>query len=1027
MSELLPIVFVRGQNEGIDPRVAPPDVHAVARNVRWRKDGRPAKRYGVSAVTTTGLATYNAQPVNALTSWNRTPVIAVGSTVRQLGAAGWNLPASGVLLPIGDIAKFGPGEHDIIARDETAVLDNATSGNAQGVTLHAWQTGSGIAYAAKARDGTVLLTPRVIAGLTASYPRCVSTTNFVYLLTRNGTDIRILTFDPIALTLTFGGSAGTLATATSSFDAVGRGADFVIAFQSGPGDLTVRLFSAVASPVQLQNQTSVGAIAANTKLGIGSAPGAAIFVPGVEPLGAVKFIVYNTGLTVGLGGGVIEVDANNNAQPGVTIIDPLTADIVWGGFITATETSYMRATRVASTAVGPGINGIGTFYGVSPASKPFVGPAFTPSGVNVGDGPYVWVHTSNADNGSRKWDAQRGYYLMRYEPSGNPVVGWLSRHLHVPGVPPSATSHFHLSDILDLGGGFGYLVPLLNAVRYGNGITPALGFDTVTFHSIFASLRTAARDTVTTGRVLQFSGGSLFELNGQAEETGFSNYPVIHSIAGGGGGGGGLTNGSQYLYRAVYEWLDHQGRRHRSAASAPYLFANGASNSAQITIKPLIASSRGDKSMGFVSPVGVVVHIYRSLAGQSTYHRVTPNTGAPGAWNVGATILYLDSMPDTVAGAQEFIYTDGGVADNTLCPPHTFSTVCNGRLWVGGQLDRCVVTASKLLVDGEPTQFSDLDQFNSFLPEKNTGIASIDGVVVLFARERIYFINGDGPNDQGVGDFAPPSELPTDIGCTDWRSVAESSVGVFFQGKRGIYLLPRGFNTPQFVGLEVESTLAAYPIITSATVVAVPSNDAATLGETTVRFVACANESGTPSCVLVYDLRTGGWSVDELADGPKLGGTWLDAFITARTAAGVLTLHSESAAGTGYANYAGAFLPTTLGTGDIRPFGIAGYGSFASVVLVGEYRGPCQVSVQISVDGAVSDTFTFPVTGPDGPADNSVYLDVTPRIRLGAALRVTCADAGNPAAPSEGFIMQGLFIEHDTIGKTKRLAAARRA
>ena len=67
--------------------------------------------------------------------------------------------------------------------------------------------------------------------------------------------------------------------------------------------------------------------------------------------------------------------------------------------------------------------------------------------------------------------------------------------------------------------------------------------------------------------------------------------------------------------------------------------------------------------------------------------------------------------------------TDGGVAPNTLCPPHLFQAVCSSRLWVAGQLDRCLVTSSKILVEGEPTQFSDLDAFSVFLPQKCTGIA----------------------------------------------------------------------------------------------------------------------------------------------------------------------------------------------------------------------------------------------------------------------------------------------------------------
>jgi len=177
--------------------------------------------------------------------------------------------------------------------------------------------------------------------------------------------------------------------------------------------------------------------------------------------------------------------------------------------------------------------------------------------------------------------------------------------------------------------------------------------------------------------------------------------------------------------------------------------------------------------------------------------------------------------------------------------------------------------------------------------------------------------------------------------------------------------------------------------------------------------------------VLVYDLRTGGWSVDDLGGGMLTAGTWSDTFVCSRSL-GSLALVAETPSS--YTRADGNFISTTLGTRDIRPFGVAGYGGFSTVVLVGEFRAAAFVNVQISVDGAAPDNFQFAVTAADAP-DGSVMLDVTPRIKNGSALRITCSDDGNPssATPSEGFIMQALFIEHDTIGKTKRLAAARRA
>jgi hypothetical protein len=1017
VTELLPIVFTRGQNESIDPRVAPSEVHAIAQNVRWRKDGRPAKRYGLTAVTTTGISGYNTQPVNAITSWCDRPVIAVGSSVRQLGAAGWNVPQ---YAGAEEISHFGPGKREIVARDESAVIQNITTGTAGGVVLHVWDGGTRLYYCVKGIGGEMLVNPRLLIGGGSSVQaRCISCGNFIYVLSKdNGlTTLNLLVFDPSTLAFTVLASPGTLFAAGNDFDACGRGTDFVIAYQSAIGTLTLKLFTAVAVPVLQQTRTAATS-PTTLRIGVATVSGGSIFHATLEPAtGNIAFGIWNTGLTAAiLAPTLIETDVNNNAQPSFAILPGGTsAYVVWGGFVAATSSSYTRYTPVSSAGSGF----IQTFYGISPASKAFVGPAEVALGTGS-DSPYLWVASHNADNGSTKWDTQRAYYLVQ-------LRNQVCRQAHVPNVVPGAAAQFHLHDVLPLGLGYGYLTPLLNAVRFGNGQTPLYGFDTVSVRSIFESAKMAARDTATAGRVLQFSGGSLYELNGMAEETGFSNFPVIQSFTL--AGGGALTPGSTYIYKAVYEWLDGQGRRHRSAASDPVTVAVAANTQVILTLKPLVADAHALAAAGSsFANRGTTLHVYRTLAGQSTYHRVTPNSGAPFGSIVGvATVNFADVMSDATAAGQEFLYTEGGVLDNTLAPPHTFQTVCNGRLWLGGQFDGTVITASKILVEGEPTQFSDLASFSPVLPRDCTGIASIDGTVVAFARDRIYFITGDGPSDQGVGEFGTPTELPTDVGCIDWRSVVETSVGIFFQGVRGIYLLPRGFNTPVFIGAEVEDTLAAYPHIVSATLVAMPSA-AAALGEITVRFVAGDSEH-TPSntVVLVYDLRSGGWSVDDATgDGPLLSGSWSDAFITSRLVGGVLALHSESA-GTGYADRSNAFIQTKMGTGDLRPFGVGGYGQFCSVVLVGEFRASCKVNVQVSVDGATPDTHQFTVTSADGPADNSVYLDVTPKIQKGSSIRVTCWDSGNPTSPTEGFITQALFLETDLIGKTKRLATARRA
>ena len=1020
MSDLLPILFTRGQNEGIDPRVAPPDVHVVAQNVRWRKDGRPAKRYGLRSISLSGLNSvsggpqYTSSPVNAITQWSGAPLLLLGSGARQLNGTTWT---DADIASRNEISHWGPGERSPVAISDQKTFANASVGYSSGLLLYAWDDGTVTYTCARTPSGSVVISTTAFA--TATYPRVVSTSSFLYLLTRNGTTLNCTTFDPTTGLPGATVAIGTLNNAGDYFDAVGRGSDFVVVYQSAVNTLTVKLLTAVSSPAVTQTQTIASADVGvqHTKMTIAGTSSSSVFVAWLETtLGTVCYAALANAVTsVSLTRTTVGAATVNNVdQPGVVIDDANNAGLYYGGLSGGgANLSFVSVVNISDSG---SVGTIAVHQFCRLASKPFNGPAQGTLGSQ--DGRYVWVHTHNSDatNSGTLWDTQRTFYLMRMSRGATDVT--FRRQLHTPNMVGSTGSFTsHLVDVVNTSTGFGtntgFFTVLLNTVRFGNAAAECYSVESLSFFSLFVTQRFAARSTVQAGRALQISGGALAEFNGLCEETGFSNFPVIFSVVG--GGGGALSSGT-YLYVAVFEYLDTQGRRHRSAPSDPFTFASGANTSATLQIETLIAQSKA---------ANVSVHVYRTLVGGTTYHRVTPNVGAPNAFS-GTFVTYVDLMGDTAAAANEFIYTDGGVIPNQLPPPCTFMCLCNGRLWLGGQLDRCVLTSSKLLVDGEPTQFGDPSdfEFEVFLPENNTGLASLDGTLVAFAREAIYLVTGDGPDDQGVGGYNPPQKLPCDVGCIDWRSVVETSIGVFFQSKRGIYLLPRGFNAPVFIGAEVEDTLASFPICKSATLVSAPAN-ASGQGEITVRFVMTDTENGVNTACLVYDLKTQGWSVDTNigvgSQGP--GGTWLDTFVQSGANTGSLNLlFAEDR--TTYA-ISSTFIPTKLGTGDIRPFGVAGYGGFDHVVLVGEFRGAANVNVSVSVDGATADVYPFQVTAADAP-DGSVYLDVTPKVRLGSSIRVTVVDATS-SGPTEGFIAQALFIESETIGKTKRLAAARKA
>lgn len=1018
MSELLPVIFARGQNEGIDPRLAPPEVHTVATNVRWRKDGRPAKRYGAAPISLTGLdsggSDYATHPVNFIAQWRGQPIMGLGAGIRRLIGSVWSniVEANANHLP-----HFSPGRHDPVARSEAAQLTSPTVATANGYLLYAWDDGNNVYYQIATTSGAIVLASKLLA--VGRRARAVAVGNLIYIVYSLTSALSVATFDTTTLTVTATTALGTLSSVIAFFDAAPRpgGNDWLLIYQSAATTITTKLMSGATTPLVAATQTqATGAAPGDCPVAVAGTSTSRINCAWLEPAtGAVKFVNYDSGLAALTGGPTtIETDPNNTAQPGIVVDDPTDAKIFWGGTTAAAPTfSYMRYATVSggSVTVAPQ-----TVAHVSPRSKPFYGAA---GNTVAEDGPFIWVSTADA-----AWADQATYYLLRVNLI-NPITP-ANVQLWTPGLSdnPGATllgASLHMSDVVQDAAATFYTVlsPTLTQSVFSGGQN--IGIDSISFKSIFANQRSAARNTKTAGRALQCAGGILYEFNGSNEESGFMHFPVI-SASSAATAGGFLTASASYVYVAVFEWIDSQGRRHRSAPSDPFALTTTVGNkTGTLVISTLAAFARQ----------GVpVIHVYRTLANiPGAYHRVTPASGAPSALG-GSTgyVTFVDTISDAQAGGNEFTYTDGGVVANILPPPCELMALCNGRLWLGGQLDRNVITASKLLVDGEPSQFSDEAEFSVFLAEECTGLASLDGTVIAFAREAIYLVNGDGPSDQGIGSFNPPQKLPSDVGCTDWRSVVETSLGVLFQSKRGIYLLPRGFNAPIFVGAEVEDTMNSHPICLSATLVSLPSQSGQ-LGEITVRFVMVDADPATDSRCLVFDLRTQGWSVDSPVGGlsPVLGlsGTWNDTFVPTRSTAGaLLSIWQEDP--TRY-DENGGYIITGLKTGDVRPFGVLGFGMFRRVAVLGEYRGNAQVTVGISIDGGTSESHIFQVTSADSP-DGTVILDVTPATLEGTAIRVVVVDTQQGGSgPTEGFIAQALFIEHELIGKTKRLAAGRKS
>ncbi len=264
--------------------------------------------------------------------------------------------------------------------------------------------------------------------------------------------------------------------------------------------------------------------------------------------------------------------------------------------------------------------------------------------------------------------------------------------------------------------------------------------------------------------------------------------------------GGSLPVGT-YYYAVMYEWFDAQGQVHRSAPC----YVNQATTviNQRITLTyPTLRLTLKDGT----TRANLKVVLYRGLAidDDQVLYRLTD------AFNTTAsdTATFLDTgslLSAANLAVQEVIYTTGGVLDNTSAPASTCLTSYRGRLFLGGLEDTNAVVYSKPHVYGEGVAFSDF--FVQRCDPRGgpvTALYGLDDKLILFKRDNIFVMAGDGPVDTGVNnDYSDPQLIATDVGCSLPNSIALTPLGLVFKSDKGIYLLDRSLST-QYIGAPVE-------------------------------------------------------------------------------------------------------------------------------------------------------------------------------------------------------------------------------
>ena len=513
--ELISLITPSGQSEQIEPRILPPERLRVAQNVRFRKDGRAAKRYGNQAI---GFASLTDYP-NAIFALRNRRYVAGGAILRA--KYGSTAAATGS-VNIGEVSRFLPRKFDTIRTTESDDQPQFPTVAGASSKVGYWWEEDGTIYRRVLRtdNGSLVEFASFAAG---EIPRAVAVGTNVNTVLRNGTDLQVSIQD-FSIDLPSVGAAtsiGTLASSSALFDAAERsGSTYLVAFYSAANQITAQLMTGTT----VTSSTNITTVGAPGALSIWTTSGENIYVAWVESTGALKGQVFNSGLTAGTGGPTtVETDAGNvNRQPMLVRRSSTSATLIWSS-IQATG-NRMRWTTISNAAVAGTIR---TAYMLSPASRPFLGD----NNVNKVD---IWVSTDNtlAASGGENWSETRNYILVTLDPTSNTIVYQLNAQPLL--AVSNATFNQYTAQVVSVGSSWYTCLGNVLRAAYGSTTAECIGLTGVSIRAHDTTLLADSyRQSVRLGDSV-YLAGNVTDVNGaNAFETGFAYYPAISSIAAG--------------------------------------------------------------------------------------------------------------------------------------------------------------------------------------------------------------------------------------------------------------------------------------------------------------------------------------------------------------------------------------------------------------------------------------------------------------------------------------------------------------
>lgn len=301
------------------------------------------------------------------------------------------------------------------------------------------------------------------------------------------------------------------------------------------------------------------------------------------------------------------------------------------------------------------------------------------------------------------------------------------------------------------------------------------------------------------GESILFGGGLIQSYDGQSvNEHNFHHYPEIFVLTAL-NGAGTMVPGT-YSYIAIYQWTDKNGNLQYSAASpAVSITLVGGEDAVNVRYTTNYVSQKESVS----------INIYRTQDNGSIYYLVTnpaiPQTAEPnflGSWG-----SFNDTIPDAdlLGNPNPYTYPGSQVLENTATPPATLILAHNNRSWFVNDENKNEIWYSKSYSQDTAISYSGfLTQLLDPKLGNITGLAEMDEKIIYFKKTGLFAQAGDGASDTGTGSsLSFPQMVPSDVGCSESKSIVLTPNGIFFKSLNGIYLLNRSLSVT-YVGAEVE-------------------------------------------------------------------------------------------------------------------------------------------------------------------------------------------------------------------------------